>query len=114
MGGGPAGVVDGLVKEKPDGAGVVEPAGAEVEVVPVEAPAKENFGGVCVPPRPPKDGVLVPPPKPPKAAVGLLPPAASFDGLFSPALDVPTPEKFHPGPVDFPASPVPKRLLPVD
>ena len=47
VGGGPAGVVDGLVKEKPDGAGVVEPAGAEVVVVdPVEAPAKENFGGV--------------------------------------------------------------------
>jgi hypothetical protein len=130
VGGGPAGVVDGLVKEIPDGPGVVAaPAAAEVVVPPVKAPAKApfispgpdreppskgNFGGVCAPPRPPKDGMVDPLPKPPKAAAGLFSAVGPFDVLFSPALDAPRPEKPQPAPVDLSASPLPKRLLPVD
>lgn len=76
VGGGPAGVVDGL-KDKPDGAGVVEPAGADVIAPADEAPPKTlfspsgsnwepapnaGFGGVCEPPRLAKD--VAPEPKP--------------------------------------------------
>ena len=131
IGGGPAGVVDGLPKDESDGAGVVESAGADVVVPPVEPPPKnpldspgpkcdppseEGFWGVCEPPKPPKDGVLapLPLPDPPKAPDALFSVVAPFDDLFSPALDVPRPEKFHPGPDDLPASPPPKKLLPVD
>lgn len=122
-GGGPAGVVDGLPKSKPDGAGVVEPAGAVVVVSPVEAPPKypldspgpkrdpsEGFGGVCEPPKPAKDGML--PPKPPKAAAGLFSAVAPVDDFFSPALDVPGAEKFHPVLNDWLASELPKVPAP--
>lgn len=63
-GGGPAGVVDGWLVEKPEGAGVVDPVGVEVEETPdpsapkVDVPSAApvaGLGGVCaaVPKRPP-------------------------------------------------------------
>lgn len=119
VGGGPAGVVDGL-KLKPDGPGVVEPAGAAEVGPPVEAfpksplesPSSWGFGGVCVPPRPPKDGVPEIVPRLPTLPLGLLSDVAPFDVLFSPALDVPKPAKLKPLPAEFVPFPPPKRLPP--
>lgn len=129
VGGGPAGVVVGL-KGKPDGAGVVEPRGADELLPPVEAlpkkpfpspgpgrgrePAlREGFGGVCEPPRPAKDGGLEAVLKPPNPVPDLLSAVAPFEALFSPVLASPNPAKLKPLPADLPASPAPKRLLPV-
>jgi hypothetical protein len=127
VGGGPAGVVEGLPKANPEGAGVVEPAGADVVVPPVERPPKSGLvspgpeleaapnrflGGVCVPARLPKEGVLAPPPKGLSPPLGLLSAVAPFEGLLSPVFDGPKPEKFQAPPADLLASPPPKSVLP--
>ena len=127
VGGGPAGVVVGL-NEKPDGAGVVEPVGADEVAPPVEtlpkSPCdcpgaepgpvpKKGLGGVCEPPIPPKDGVLEPAPKPSNPLATLLFAVAPFDGLFSPALEALKLAKLKPLFADLLVSAFPKRLLPV-
>jgi hypothetical protein len=127
VGGGPAGVVVDW-KGKPDVAGVVEPAGVDEGVPPIEAfpntpldspgpelaPLKKGFGGVCEPPKGPNDVVAEPPPIPPKAPLGVLPVVAPVDGLFSPALGAPKLAKLKLLPACLPAFPPPKRLLPED
>lgn len=129
VGGGPAGVVDGLLNEKPDGAGVVEPVGADEVEPPVgtlpalpftspgfkrDPPPNVKLGGVCEAPVPPKGSVFEAPPKPPNPPLGLLSAAAPFDVFLSAALEAPKPAKPNPFPVDLPASPLPNILLPVD
>lgn len=126
VGGGPAGVVVGL-NEKPAGAGVVEPVGADEVAPPVEtfpkSPCdcagpelepvpKKDLGGVCEPPMPPKDGVVEPAPKPSSPPATLLFAVAPFDGLFSLALEAPNPAKLKPLAADLLVSAFPKRLLP--
>lgn len=125
VGGGPAGVVDGLLNERPEGAGVVDPAGAEVEppvwaflelpfTSPAFAPSSGNFEGVCEAPVPPRENLSVPVPKLPNPPLCFLSAEAPFDVLSSPALEVPNPAKLKPIPADLAASPPPDTLLAVD
>lgn len=121
VGGGPAGVVDGL-KLKPDVPGVVEPAGTGEAMpldetfpdIPFESPRKgEGFDGVCEPPRPAENGLLEAAANPANAPPGFVSPVAPLDDdVFSLVFEDPNPAKLNPPPAALPASAPPNKLLP--